>query len=1066
MIRTSRIPPPPMFPASPEHPERPSGRVLAVLAALSAAALAAPIPHSLVQSLHSPATARQAGTQLGYAVAIDDDSAVFGSPFDNIGGEESGIVGIYSATSGALLEQLANPRPANGSHFGWSLAMSGSLLAVGVPQDDTGANDAGIVCVYDLASSTPAVPLHILENPFPAVNDNFGWSVALSGSRVIVGAPRGDSGTGDAGCAYIYDLASPAPSVPVAQLNNPDPAGRNFGYAVAATATRLVVGTPQDVGTGDTSRVHVFDLTAPSPAPPLLSLSDATPLTNEGFGRAVAIAGETVVVASPQDDTGADNSGITRVYDLGSPTPGTPVLTLPNPAPALNDGFGSWLAISGTRVAVGNHLDDLGASDSGRVYVFDLSTGTPAVPVVSIDNPGPQSNDQFGHSVALSGSRLATAAHGDNTGVSDAGTAYLYELSSGTPGTPVHVINTPGPPSEEEFGNAVAIDGSVVVVGCYHDDKGNNSNSGSTFIYDVSSGTPDLPILSLENPGPATNDYFGGAVAIEGNTVAIAAYQDDTGATNAGTVYLYNRTSPTPTVPVLTIPNPSPQAQDQFGNAIAISGNLLVVGTAKNDSGAVADTGSAYVFNLSGSNPAVPVAILDNPAPAALDQFGLSVAISGTRVAIGAPGNDVNSANNAGSIYVYDISSGTPAVPVAVINNPVPAADDEFGRAVGISGQRVIAGSPYSDLGARDGGRAYVFDLASPTPAVPAMILNNPDPNPEDYHGIAVAISGSRVVIGASDADFGALDSGKAYVHELTSTTATLPAATLDCLDHRAGDAFGYVVAIDGTNVVVAAPLADGNTFDRGAVHVFDPDPPLARLQVEQPAGTGLLAGAASVHFGDSPLGVATTTQDIVVRNVGTDTLVITGISLISGHTGDFSFTAVGLPLTLEVDEMASVPVAFGPLDSGSRVAVLRISSNATLQSPFEITLTGQGLSAASDTDGDGLNDVAEHSLAAMGFNWQVADEELLAILQAGGNSAGLYTGSQLQAMNPGTPLLPRDPASGDFKLTVAARKSVDLMNFVLLPMSPPQVIINGQGALQFQFQSPEPRAFFRLEPR
>lgn len=1055
-----------MLPAFLKHHRRPPGRVLPVLAALAAAAYAAPIPHSLVQSLHSPATARQAGTQLGYAVAIDGDRAVFGSPFDNIGGEESGIVAIHSSSSGALLEQLVNPRPENGSHFGWSLAISGSLLAVGVPQDDTGANDAGIVCVYDLASSTPEVPLHILENPFPAVNDNFGWSVALSGTRVIVGAPRGDSGTGDAGCAYIYDLASPTPAVPVVQLNNPDPAGLNFGYAVAASATRLVVGAPQDAGPGDTGRAHVYDLTASSPAPPLLSLSDTTPLTNEGFGRAVAIAGETVVVASPLDDTGAENSGIARVYDLGSPTPETPVQTLLNPAPAANDNFGFSLAVSGTRIAVGNHLDDLGGSDSGRVYLFDLASGTPAVPVLSIDNPGPQSNDQFGHSVALSGTRLATAAHGDNSGVSDAGTAYLFELASGTPGTPVHVINTPSPPSEEEFGNAVAIEGSVVVAGCYHDDKGNNSNSGSAFIYDLSSGTPDLPVLSLENPGPATNDYFGGAVAIAGDTVAIAAYQDDTGATNAGTVYLYHRTSPTPTVPVLTIPNPAPQSQDQFGNAIAISGNLLVVGAAKNDNGAVADTGSAYVFNLTGSNPAVPVAILDNPAPTAGDQFGVSVAISGTRVAVGAPGNDVNSADNAGSVYVYDISSGTPSVPVAVIDNPAPAADDAFGHSVGISGLRVISGAPYSDLGARDGGRAYVFDLASSTPTLPAMILNNPDPNPEDYHGIAVAISGTRVVIGASDADFGALDSGRAYVHELASSTATLPAATLDCLDHRAGDAFGYVVAIDGTNVVVAAPLADGNTFDRGAVHIFDPDPPLARLQVEQPPGTGLLSGAASVHFGDSPLGVTTTTQDIIVRNVGTDTLVVTGISLVTGHMADFSLTEVGLPLTLEVDEVAHVPVAFGPLDSGTRVAILRITSNAILQNPFEVTLTGQGLSAASDTDGDGLNDVAELSLAAMGFNWQVADEELLAVLRAGGNATGLYTGSQLEAMNPGTPLLPRDPASGDFKLTVAARKSVDLMNFVLHPMSPPKVLINNQGALEFRFPAPEPKAFFRWEPR
>lgn len=1053
----SPIPPPAIG-----HPVR---TVALLLTALSAAAWAAPIPHSLVQSIHSPATARQSGTQLGHAVAADGDLAVFGSPFDNIGGEESGIVGIYSATTGALLEQLANPRPANGSHFGWSLAISGSLLVVGVPQADTGANDAGIACVYDLASSTPGIPLHILDNPYPAVNDNFGWSVAISGTRVIVGAPRGDSGTGDAGCAYIYDLSSLSPEVPALQLNNPDPAGRNFGFAVAASGDHLVIGAPQDAGAGDTGRAHVFDLAASTPTLPVLSLADATPLTNEGFGRAVAISGPTIVVAAPQDDTGADNSGVAHVYNLGSPTPDIPGLTLPNPAPAANDSFGSSLAMSGSRVAVGNHLDDLGGSDSGRVHVFNLASGTPAVPAITLDNPGPQSNDQFGHAVALSGTRLATAAHGDNSGVSDSGTGYLYDLATVTPGTPVHAINTPSPPSEEEFGNAVAISGNVVVAGCYHDDKGNNSNSGSAFVYDLATSAPDLPVLSLENPGPATNDYFGGAVAIAGNTVAVAAYQDDSGATNAGIVYIYNRASPTPAVPVLTIPNPSAQAQDQFGNAIAISGPLLVVGAAKNDSGTIADAGSAYVFDLTGANPAVPVAVLDNPAPAAGDQFGASVAISGTKVAIGAPGNDVDSANDAGSIYVHDLASGTPAT-AAVIDNPAPAADDEFGHAVGISGQLVIAGCPYSDLGARDGGRAYVFDLNANDPALPLMSLSNPDPDPEDYHGISVAISGTRVVIGASDADFGALDSGAAHVYELNSATAGVPAATLDCLDHRPGDSFGYAVAVDGTNIVASAPLADGMTFNRGAVHIFDPDPPLARLQVEQPPGTGLLAGAASVHFGDSPLGITTTSQDILVRNVGTDTLVIGAVELLGEHPADFALAGINLPLALEVDQVASLPVAFGPLDSGSRVALLRISSNSGSHNPFGITLTGQGLSAASDADGDGLNDVVELSLAKLGFDWQVNDEELLAILRSGGNAAGLYSGSQLQAMNPGTPLLPKDPASGTFKLTIAAEKSVDLKNFDLLPMSTPQVFVTGRGTLDFRFVSPEPRAFFRLAPR
>jgi hypothetical protein len=359
-----------------------------------------------------------------------------------------------------------------------------------------------------------------------------------------------------------------------------------------------------------------------------------------------------------------------------------------------------------------------------------------------------------------------------------------------------------------------------------------------------------------------------------------------------------------------------------------------------------------------------------------------------------------------------------------------------------------------------------LFDLASPDPAVPVRVLNNPDPGSNDFHGIAVAISGTRVVIGASGTDSGAVDSGGAYVHELASSTAGVHAAILDAPGDRAGDSFGHAVAIDGTNIVASAPLADGTTFNRGTVFVFDPDPPLPLIQVEHPPGTGLLAGAASVHFGDAPLGSTTTSLDIVLRNVGTDTLLVSGVEWSAGDTGDFILAETGLPLTLAVDAIANLSVAFDPQSPGTRVAILRITSNAGTGGSFEVSLTGQGLSAANDSDGDGLNDVVELSLAALGFDWQVDDEELIALLHAGGNAAGLYSGNQLQAMNPGTPLLPRDPASGRFKLTVAAGKSVDLMNFSLLPMSPPQVLLNPQGALEFRFPSPETRAFFRWEPR
>ena len=75
--------------------------------------------------------------------------------------------------------------------------------------------------MYHLSSGTPTMPLATLNNPGPAVSDNFGSSVVISGTRVVVGAPGDDTGAIDAGSGYVYDLSSGTLAVPVATLNNP-----------------------------------------------------------------------------------------------------------------------------------------------------------------------------------------------------------------------------------------------------------------------------------------------------------------------------------------------------------------------------------------------------------------------------------------------------------------------------------------------------------------------------------------------------------------------------------------------------------------------------------------------------------------------------------------------------------------------------------------------------------------------------------------------------------------------------------------------------------------------------
>jgi hypothetical protein len=227
--------------------------------------------------------------------------------------------------------------------------------------------------------------------------------------------------------------------------------------------------------------------------------------------------------------------------------------------------------------------------------------------VTTLNNPGPAVGESFGQSVAIVGTRVVVGAHFENTGAATAGSAYVYDLNGPNPNLPVATLNDPAAASGDHFGRAVAISGTDVVVGAPNSNPG-----GIAYGYELSSATPTVPLVTLRNAGPVAGDGFGNAVAISGTRVVIGAVYDDTGASDAGSAYVYDLTTGTPTVPIAAFHNPTPIPSDRFGTAVAISGTLVVVG-ASGEGTAEGDMGSVYVYDLSIPTPTVPVLALDNP---------------------------------------------------------------------------------------------------------------------------------------------------------------------------------------------------------------------------------------------------------------------------------------------------------------------------------------------------------------------------------------------------------------------------------------------------------------------
>jgi len=202
--------------------------------------------------------------------------------------------------------------------------------------------------------------------------------------------------------------------------------------------------------------------------------------------------------------------------------------------------------------------------------------------------------------------------------------------------------------------------------------------------------------------------------------------------------------------------------------------------------------------------------------------------------------------------------------------------------------------------------------------------------------------------------------------------------------------------------------------------------------------------------------------REFTIRNPGGDLLTLSGVTFSGTHAADFTVTA-GPPASLATGTAGILNVRFQPATAGIRSATLEIASNDADENPFLIELTGRTLSYTEDSDGDGLSDAAEFDMAALGFDWQVSQPELVDVLFANANGANLYRLDQVQALNVNTPLISRDPGTGRFKLTLGLRKSTNLADEVPFPMTPAQTAINGDGKLEFEFDGTEDAAFFRV---
>jgi hypothetical protein len=399
----------------------------------------------------------------------------------------------------------------------------------------------------------------------------------------------------------------------------------------------------------------------------------------------------------------------------------TLVQTLDNPNPydtSLNDNFGWSVSISGNYAIVSTpYEDDAGGNSSGKAYIFDVTTGSL---VHTLDNPnayGTIANDYFGQSVGISGNYAIVGAYTeDDAGGNNSGKAYIFDI---TTGSLVHTLDNPndyGTSASDLFGGSVAISGNYAIVGAYNEADSGGTSSGKSYIFDVTAGTL---LHTLDNPNAYTTsiyDYFGRTVAISGNYAIVGAPgeddvitngSDENGGTQAGKAYIFDVTTGS-LVHTLDHPNAyGSSVNDQFGDKLAISGNYAIAGV-PND-GEVG-SGRAFIFDVT---TGALLHTLDNPnayIANSNDQFGTSVAISGNYAIVSAPYEYDAGGTYSGKAYIFDVTSGALVMTLDNPNAYDTSASDQFGRTVAISDNYAILCTPYEDdAGGTGSGKAYIF---------------------------------------------------------------------------------------------------------------------------------------------------------------------------------------------------------------------------------------------------------------------------------------------------------------------------------------------------------------------
>ena len=339
--------------------------------------------------------------------------------------------------------------------------------------------------------------------------------------------------------------------------------------------------------------------------------------------------------------------------------------------------------------------------------------------------------------------------------------------------------------------NSVAMDADVIVIGHQYA-YGVSYFTGAAFVYRYEGGLWEHE-ATLYAPDGEFDDRFGSSVAISGDVVVVGSMDDEHDGFDVGSSYVY-RFDGTGWVEEAKLIPPDGEFTDRFGQSVAISGGTLIVGAYLDDD-AGDRSGSAYVYRHNGSDWRLETKLVAADGGEG-DEFGISVEIEDDVSVIGAR-HFFN--GGAGAAYVFRFN-GTMWIEEAKLEASDGEENDFFGADVDISEDKVIVGALGNDDFGSFTGSAYVFSFEGTTWSMEQKLYAIP-PALGDRFGETVSVSGDLVIVGAH----GDNPTGSVTVYQSVNGTWSWT-ERIDASDGSVGDGFGrYGIAVQRDIAVVLA---------------------------------------------------------------------------------------------------------------------------------------------------------------------------------------------------------------------------------------------------------------------